>query len=61
MNQCWFGEQLTVAYELTEKVNLITWSGQKNDELRLAMTSITKSHTTSSFNFALVTILRDKR
>ena len=52
MNQCWFGEQLTVAYELTEKVNLITWSGQKNDELRLAMTSMAKSHTTSSFNFA---------
>ena len=52
MNQCWFGEQLTVAYELTEKVNLITWSVQKNDELRLAMTSTTKSHTTSSFNFA---------
>ena len=51
MNQCWFGEQLT-AYELTQKVNLITWSGQKNDELGLAMTSTTKSHTTSSFNFA---------
>ena len=53
MNQCRFGEQLTVAQELTEKVNLITWSGPmifgKRDFQRLSNDVNNKKVTQPSF------------